>query len=144
VIDDRLARDKDREAFARVFDTKTAGAAALAAGLRDGARFLCFLSSVAGAFGNRGQADYAAANDFVDKLALALSGRSAARVLSVAWGPWAGGGMVSPELAAEFERRGIGLIDPDEGIEALFEELSGAVGRDPQVILACADLTVLA
>jgi NAD(P)-dependent dehydrogenase (short-subunit alcohol dehydrogenase family) len=145
LIEDRLARDKSLESFERVFETKTHGAIALARALRDDVRFVCFFSSVAGVFGNRGQSDYAAANDFLDKLALSLAGRSGARVLSVAWGPWGGGGgMVDEELAREFARRGIGLIDPAEGVEALLAELGSHEGGDPYVILACADPATLA
>jgi hypothetical protein len=32
--------------------------------------------------------------------------------------------MVSPELAREYERRQVALIDPDEGVAALLRELA--------------------
>ena len=70
-----------------------------------------------------GQTDYAAANDALDKLAHHLHRTVRARVLSINWGPWRGVGMVRPELEREYERRGIGLIAPDAGIERFFEEL---------------------
>ncbi|MGW0663604.1 SDR family NAD(P)-dependent oxidoreductase [Streptodolium elevatio] len=74
VLDDRLLKDKSEEAFARVFTTKVVGARGLADALRSHAsygrpRFLVLFGSVAGVFGNRGQADYAAANDALDALA---------------------------------------------------------------------------
>jgi acyl transferase domain-containing protein/NAD(P)H-dependent flavin oxidoreductase YrpB (nitropropane dioxygenase family)/NADP-dependent 3-hydroxy acid dehydrogenase YdfG len=144
LIEDRLARDKSTESFARVFETKALSAITLARTLRDDVRFICFFSSVAGVFGNRGQSDYAAANDFIDKLALSLAGRSRARVLSIAWGPWGGGGMVSPELEREYARRGIGLIDPQDGVQAFLAELTQAGDGDLHVILACADPAALA
>jgi NAD(P)-dependent dehydrogenase (short-subunit alcohol dehydrogenase family) len=143
VIEDGLLRDKSQESFARVFETKVAGALTLARRLRDDVRFVVFFSSVAAAFGNRGQADYAAANDFLDKLAPLLNRRLPGRVVSIAWGPWSGRGMVTPELQREYERRGISLIDPEAGIESFLEELLAGGPDDAQVILASGDPGVL-
>jgi NAD(P)-dependent dehydrogenase (short-subunit alcohol dehydrogenase family) len=132
VIDDKLLQHKTPDAFERVFDTKVAGALTLAERLRHDVRFLVFFSSISGAFGNRGQTDYAAANDALDKLALTLSRCMLGRIVSINWGPWGGGGMVSPELEREYGRRGIGLIPPEEGIELLFDEIGR--GRHAQVV----------
>jgi NAD(P)-dependent dehydrogenase (short-subunit alcohol dehydrogenase family) len=134
VIEDKLLKHKTRESFDRVFETKVAGASVLASKLRPDCRVV-FFSSIAGTFGNRGQIDYAAANEALDHLAhhLAASGR---RAVSVAWGPWGGTGMVSPELEREYAKRGVGLIPQAAGFERLFDEL--ARGRDAQVILMCA------
>ena len=132
VNEDKLLRHKTEESFRRVFDTKVTGALTLAERLPPEPR-LVFFSSIASAFGNRGQGDYAAANDVLDKLAHALDGHRAGRVISVNWGPWAGGGMVTPELEAEYGRRGIGLIDPEDGVDRLLEAI--ARGDGPQVIL---------
>jgi NAD(P)-dependent dehydrogenase (short-subunit alcohol dehydrogenase family) len=147
ILADRLLRDKTVESFDRVFRTKVDGARALFATVRDDARFIALFGSVAGVFGNRGQADYAAANDALDTLAQAAAGRFTGRVVSVDWGPWgasrsaaaAGGGMVSPELAREYARRGIGLIDPAEGVAALLRELAGPADGPAQVVYMCAD-----
>ena len=141
LIEDKLLRDKTLESFDRVFSTKVAGAHALAAKLADEARFFVLFSSVSGAFGNRGQTDYAAANDALDKLAHKLHRTVRGRVLSINWGPWRGVGMVRPELEREYERRGVGLISPDAGIESFFDEL--LVGTDPQVILTAASASAL-
>ena len=86
-------------------------------------------------FGNRGQVDYAAANDVLDKLALALRARVQGRVLSVNWGPWADTGMVSPQLEREYARRGIGLIPMTDGVEALLQELRYGERQDVQVVM---------
>lgn len=100
---DALLVDKQPAAFAEVFTTKVAGARHLAAaaaehGATPAPRFLVLFGSVAGVYGNRGQTDYAAANDALDTLALAWADTFPGRVLSVDWGPWAAeaGGMVTP------------------------------------------------
>ncbi|MGV4982058.1 SDR family oxidoreductase [Streptomyces sp. NRAIS4] len=131
VIEDRLIADKSPESFQRVYGTKTAGAAALFAALDDlpGApAFTVLFGSVAAVLGNRGQADYAAANDALEVLGADWAARTGARALTVHWGPWAPagthGGMVGAELGREYARRGIELIDPDEGTAALLRELA--------------------
>ncbi|ABW14966.1 Beta-ketoacyl synthase [Parafrankia sp. EAN1pec] len=144
VLEDRLLRDKSPESFDRVFRTKVDGARALLDALRPDVGFVVLFGSVAGVFGNRGQVDYAAANDALDALAHTASARFAGRVVSVDWGPWgtdtaAGRGMVSAELSREYARRGIGLIDPGEGVAALLRELGEPVADAPtQVVYMCA------
>jgi len=144
VLEDRLMRDKTGESFSRVFDTKVAGALTIAHELRSDARFAVLFSSVSGVFGNRGQADYAAANDALDKLAHAIDRRIEGKALAIAWGPWAGTGMVSPELEREYRRRGVGLIDPGEGAELLLAELERGADGDVQIIAMCAEPEVMA
>ncbi|WP_407288629.1 SDR family NAD(P)-dependent oxidoreductase [Streptomyces sp. BP-8] len=133
-LEDKLLRDKEPDSFARVFATKVDGARHLLAAAGDDTGFLVLFGSVAGVFGNRGQVDYAAANDALDTLARAWAARTAHRVLAVDWGPWAEGGMVTPELARAYARRGIPLLDPDAAVAALLDEL--AHGTAPQVVLA--------
>ncbi|MFT3930906.1 MAG: SDR family NAD(P)-dependent oxidoreductase [Spongiibacteraceae bacterium] len=137
VIEDKLLRDKSVESFERVFDTKVRGALMLYNLLRDDVKFVVFFSSVASAFGNRGQIDYAAANDVLDKMAPALRARIGGRVLSVNWGPWAGTGMVSPQLERDYASKGIGLIPLQAGIDALLNELARDDDETTQVVLMC-------
>jgi malonyl CoA-acyl carrier protein transacylase/NAD(P)-dependent dehydrogenase (short-subunit alcohol dehydrogenase family) len=139
VIEDKLLRHKTRDSFDRVYDTKVTGARVLARKIRDDVQFVVFFSSVSGAFGNGGQADYAAANDALDKLAWCLQGAVRGRVVSIDWGPWAGAGMVSAELEREYARRGVGLILPAAGVESFFGELSQGTPADAQVILVPAE-----
>ena len=140
VLEDRLIADKTPASFARVYGTKVDGARALAAGLRSDLRFLVLFGSVSGVLGNRGQADYAAANDALDTLARHWSLR-AGRVVTIDWGPWADGGMVSPELERAYARRGVTLIDPDEGVACLLAELAEPTGTAPaQVVYLCGDV----
>ncbi|MEV5874880.1 SDR family NAD(P)-dependent oxidoreductase [Streptomyces sp. NPDC052101] len=131
VIDDRLIADKTPESFQRVYGTKTAGAAALFAALDDlpgTPAFTVLFGSIAAVLGNRGQADYAAANDALETLGADWAARTGARALTVHWGPWAPSGahsgMVGAELGRAYARRGIELIDPDEGTAALLRELA--------------------
>jgi NAD(P)-dependent dehydrogenase (short-subunit alcohol dehydrogenase family) len=143
VLEDKLARDKTPDSFARVYGTKVDGAKALVDAVGDalsnGSRFLILFGSVSGVFGNRGQADYSAANDALDTLAATWAGRFG-RVVSVDWGPWAAarGGMVSDALEREYARRGIGLIDPAAGVACLLDELSLSAPDAPaQVVYMC-------
>ncbi|MFD9295884.1 SDR family NAD(P)-dependent oxidoreductase [Streptomyces goshikiensis] len=141
---DALLRDKEPAAFAEVFTTKVTGARHLAAAAAEhgdtpAPAFLALFGSVAGVYGNRGQTDYAAANDALDGLALAWADSFPGRVLSVDWGPWAAeaGGMVTPELEREYARRGVPLIEPGAGTAAFLAEL--AHGTDVQVVLMAQD-----
>jgi NAD(P)-dependent dehydrogenase (short-subunit alcohol dehydrogenase family) len=136
VSDDRLMRDKAPDAFARVFETKVAGARNLADALRPGVRFFVLFGSVSGVFGNKGQADYSAANDALDTMAAVWRHRLQTRVVAVDWGPWSAsaGGMVTPALEAEYRRRGIATIDPAAGVAALLSELAGTHDDRCQVL----------
>jgi acyl transferase domain-containing protein/NAD(P)H-dependent flavin oxidoreductase YrpB (nitropropane dioxygenase family) len=136
VIHDKLLRDKSPRSFDLVVGTKLDGALNLARLLRHEAlRFAVLFSSVAGRFGNRGQSDYAAANEVLNKLALWLDRRWPCRVLAANWGPWSGVGMVS-DLEGHLGRQGLGMIDPAEGCAALIEELCRGSKGDVEVILA--------
>jgi hypothetical protein len=90
--------------------------------------------------GNRGQADYSAANDALDTLAQLWAARCPGRVVAVDWGPWAGGGMVSAELEREYARNGVTLIDPAEGVACLLAEIAAASGP-AQVVYLCDEVS---
>ncbi len=131
VIEDRLIAEKTAESFRRVYGTKTSGAETLLAALDqlpNSPAFAVLFGSISAVLGNRGQVDYAAANDALQSLGAAWAARSGQRALTVHWGPWAptGGhtGMVTPELGREYARRGVRLIDPEEGTAALLRELA--------------------
>ncbi|MGV9942349.1 SDR family oxidoreductase [Streptomyces sp. NPDC003401] len=131
VIEDRLVAEKSAESFRRVYGTKAGGARALLAALEElpvAPAFTVLFGSISAVLGNRGQADYAAANDALESLGGAFAARTGRRALTVHWGPWAPaaghGGMVGAELAREYARRGIRLIDPQEGTAALLRELA--------------------
>lgn len=135
VLDDHFLRDKTAAGFDRVFGTKVDGARAILDRRHLGLRFVVLFASISGVVGNRGQTDYAAANDALGALALASAAAEGCRVLSIDWGPWGGGGMVSPELEREYARRGIGLVDPDDGVMALLHEVAAGTGPSQVVVM---------
>ncbi|MES1258548.1 MAG: SDR family NAD(P)-dependent oxidoreductase, partial [Acidobacteriota bacterium] len=135
VIEDKLVRDKTGESFDRVMRPKVQGALTLCRGLRpEQLRFLAFFSSVSARYGNRGQGDYAAANEVLNKLAAWLNPRWPGRVVSFDWGPWeTRNGMVTAELADRFAAAGVQMVSPVAGCEAFVRELES--GHDAEVIL---------
>lgn len=136
VIDDRLIADKTVEQFDRVFGVKVDGLMNVLSAIDvDKLRRLVLFSSVSARFGNRGQADYAMANEALNKIAWSMTRRLPnCTVASLNWGPW-NGGMVTPALAREFARRGVGLIPPKAGAEAMVLEMEQSAGVDVEVVL---------
>ena len=117
--------------FERVLSPKVLGAWHLhrATASMDLDLFVLF-SSLSGVVGNPGQANYAAANGFLDQLALHrralnLPGQA------IQWGPWSGLGEAEARrdrLAAGFADRGIGWMTPARGLRALERLLREDVG----------------
>jgi NAD(P)-dependent dehydrogenase (short-subunit alcohol dehydrogenase family) len=135
VIEDKLIADKSPESFDRVVHTKADSAFLLARLLRpEGLRALVLMSSVTAAFGNRGQADYGAANGIYNVFAQCLATQWPGRVVALNWGPWAGSGMASEAVREQFVAREITPIDPAAGVAAFLSELESD-RRDPVVVL---------
>ncbi|MER7786647.1 SDR family oxidoreductase [Streptomyces sp. NPDC097640] len=141
VIEDKLFAEKSPESFQRVFSTKTDGARTVldaVSGLPHGPRFAVLFGSIAATLGNRGQTDYAAANDALEEIGRDWSDATGRRGLTVHWGPWAptgtNNGMVTPELMRVYAERGIRLIDPDEGAISLLRELAWGPQEDTAVV----------
>ncbi|PJJ06450.1 8,8a-deoxyoleandolide synthase [Streptomyces sp. 2333.5] len=81
-----------------------------------------YFSSISGTWGVAEHGAYAAANALLD--ARAERGRAdGLPVLSVAWGPWAGGGMIADSIHDVLRRRGVPVIDPDTALTALQQAL---------------------
>lgn len=136
VIDDKLLRDKTPESFDSVFGTKVRSAAALGRLLDfDKLQFCAFFASIASRYGNRGQSDYAAANEVLSKYAMELDRRWPARVFTVAWGPWERVGMVA-DLENHLQARGITLIEPEVGAALFLEELEFGWKGESEVLIA--------
>ncbi|WP_245801760.1 type I polyketide synthase [Chitinophaga sancti] len=133
LLEDKLFQQKTSESFERVYTTKVTPLRILAEQLRPDVQFVIFFSSVASAYGNRGQTDYAAANSVMDRYAWELRNTIKGKVTAINWGPWKGTGMVSPALEREYERRGIALIPLQEGMELFVNELK--YGNESQVLI---------
>ena len=96
--------------------------------------FLVLFSSVAGFYGNSGQADYAIANEILNKSAHRLQqALPECRVLSINWGPW-DSGMVSPQLKKFFQKKNIQLISSSAGVRLLVDALTGE-SVPPQIVV---------
>ncbi len=135
VLSDSLLDKKTDAQFDRVFDTKVLGLRALLEATRtDPLRWLCLFSSVAARAGNAGQADYAMANDVLNKVAAVEARRrgDGCRVVSIGWGPWEGG-MVTPALQKHFEARGVKLLSKEAGAAAFVRELGA--GADVEIVI---------
>ncbi|MFB9904430.1 SDR family NAD(P)-dependent oxidoreductase [Allokutzneria oryzae] len=139
VLDDGLVTALTPERVDKVFGPKVDAAWNLheLTQDRDLAMFVVF-SSVSGVLGGAGQANYAAANTFLDSLALHRRAKGLVAT-SVAYGLWADG-MGGEDEAARMGRDGFGALVPDEGL-ALFD-LAVAFGEAVAVPVKV-DLSVL-
>ncbi|MES2759878.1 MAG: SDR family NAD(P)-dependent oxidoreductase [Pseudomonadota bacterium] len=137
VISDKLIASKPLTAFEAVFDTKVVPALVLAAKLRmPELSFIAFFSSVAGRFGNIGQADYSAANEVLNKLAGQLSHAwPHLHALAINWGPW-DAGMVSEDLRGLYAARAIRPIAPAAGRRHFLDELEHGPHHQAEIVIA--------
>ncbi|CAG1064727.1 yersiniabactin nonribosomal peptide/polyketide synthase [uncultured bacterium] len=136
VIEDKLIEDKTPESFDRVFDTKVDGALIFLEKLRPASlKFMAFFTSVAGFFGNRGQGDYAAANEAVKGIGRYMDRRWPARVLAVHWGPWDKTGMVTPEVRSQFAEKGIELVPPVDGRRLFVDEIVDGKKGELEIVI---------
>jgi NAD(P)-dependent dehydrogenase (short-subunit alcohol dehydrogenase family) len=100
-------------------------------------KFLVFFSSVAARFGNAQQADYCAANEYLNKLAQQLDARWPARVVSINWGLWDRDGMVSPYVRQRMAELDIAFMPPTAGVRAFLDELEAGRRHAAEVLLGC-------
>ncbi|MGW1459161.1 type I polyketide synthase, partial [Streptomyces albidoflavus] len=108
------------EAAAAIVDGKVSGARHLHEALagRELDAFVLF-SSISSVWGSAGQAAYAAANAYLDALAEVRHAQGLAAT-SVAWGPWAEGGMAAQDGAeAMLSRQGVRSMAPELATAAL-------------------------
>ena len=140
VVEDGLVLNKSPDSFDRVFATKVLPALTLARVLRpDQLRFIAFFSSVAARFGCAGGADYAAANEALNKLAWRLDAQWPGRVASIGWGPWAESGMATRYAGRLHEERGFDWLPINDGCRCFVDELTfGRKGEVEVLIYASA------
>jgi len=136
VLEDRLIKDKTPAQFENVFDTKAKGLnALLQATKKDTLKYVVLFSSVSARMGNTGQADYAAANEVLNKVAQQEACiRKDCRIISINWGPW-DGGMVSPSLKQQFKRQNVELIPIKNGAMSMLFEMMGDTNNEIEVVL---------
>ncbi|MEK6675815.1 MAG: SDR family NAD(P)-dependent oxidoreductase [Planctomycetota bacterium] len=136
IIEDKYLVDKTSDSFDRVVETKIHPLLTL---IREVAperlKFAMLFSSVAGFFGNPGQCDYAVANEMINRIARRLRDCGIPKVVSINWGPWRELGMVKPEVARQFEERGIGMVSVAAGRRAAWRELCVRNGGDVRVVI---------
>ncbi len=144
IVEDKLLSDKTSESWSRVVDTKVLGLMILQKVLdHEQLKFLVVMSSVAGRYGNTGQADYATANELMNRLCGQLHSLwdSKVTVKALCWGPWAatqfGTGMVTPAIEAKFAARGVTLVESDTGRRLFRSEL--IAGPASRVEIICGD-----
>ncbi|MDH6216862.1 type I polyketide synthase [Streptomyces pseudovenezuelae] len=136
VLADRLVAQKSAEEIRRVLATKLLGLGNVLDVLRGIAelRHLVLFSSVAGFFGNRGQSDYAMANEALNRIAVRLKRELPnARVTAMNWGAW-DGGMVSDDLRAMFAQRGIALVPLTTGAGMFAEQFTADHAHDTVIV----------
>ncbi len=129
--------DKEPKEFDLVFDVKCDGWFNLLRGISDmpiGAT-VCF-SSIAGRFGNGGQADYSSANDLLCKITSSFrTTRPATRGIVIDWTAWGGIGMATRgSIPKMMEVAGIDMLPPEAGVPLIRRELTAGGTRGEIVI----------
>ncbi|MFF5360415.1 SDR family NAD(P)-dependent oxidoreductase [Streptomyces scabiei] len=146
VVRDNFLARKTAQECREVLAPKVAGVVNLDEATQDLALdFFVTFAAAAGVFGNTGQADYAAANAFLDAYAHHRRGlveqdlRSGASV-SVDWPLWADGGMRVDERTESVMRERLGMtpMRAGTGIQALYAALDAA---HTQVLVIAGDAT---
>ena len=148
MISDQFLLKKTSAAFSDVLEPKVAGTVHLDEACRDlELDFFVLFSSFAGAMGNVGQADYAAANGFMDRFAAhrnrqVAEGRRHGRTLSINWPLWDAGGMSIDAASRNAVRQATGMhpMQTATGLRAFHRSL--ALSSD-QVLVVEGDRTQL-
>ncbi|RBL89850.1 SDR family NAD(P)-dependent oxidoreductase [Chitinophaga flava] len=137
IIRDSFIINKTPEEAAAVLLPKITGTKNLDEATRDEVLdFMVFFSAVAGVLGNVGQADYAAANAWMDNYAHyrhteQTKGKRQGKTLSISWPLWREGGMQIDEESEKYLSKQWGMLPlpAGEGIKAFETLLSNVVGQ---------------
>ncbi|HEY0451367.1 type I polyketide synthase, partial [Actinophytocola sp.] len=119
VVDDGVTDGLTPDRFGTVLAPKADGVVnlhELTAGLE--LRAFVVFSSIAGVLGAAGQGNYAAANAYLDAFADRRRAEGLAAT-AVAWGPWAGGGMVAETGDERMRRGGLHPLSSGPALDAL-------------------------
>ncbi|MGV3639106.1 MAG: SDR family NAD(P)-dependent oxidoreductase [Adhaeribacter sp.] len=137
VLADKFIHEKTTAQFSKVFNTKIQGFRnLLEATASDALTHICCFSSVAARMGNRGQVDYAMANEVLNKVCQAEQKKrgQACVVKSLNWGPW-DGGMVSPQLKGHFAAMGVDLIPLETGAAMFADEMEDKSTAQVEIVI---------
>ncbi|HEV2447940.1 MAG TPA: SDR family NAD(P)-dependent oxidoreductase, partial [Candidatus Sulfopaludibacter sp.] len=119
VLQDERLLNMNEERFRAVLGPKVQGAWNLhSETLHDQLDFFLLFSSMASVFGSPGQANYAAANAFLDALAH-YRRKLGLPASAVNWGPWSEIGMAAGMSDARLAEAGMARIPPEPGLDAL-------------------------
>jgi malonyl CoA-acyl carrier protein transacylase len=124
VLDDGIMTQINWEHFASVMAPKVKGAWNLHTLTQNQPLdFFVSFSSIASLLGSAAQANYAAANAFLDTFTYYRQAQGLP-ALSINWGPWAEIGMASrtPQVIERLNKMGMGAIAPEQGLQ-IFEKL---------------------
>ncbi|MBT3955439.1 MAG: SDR family oxidoreductase [Elusimicrobiaceae bacterium] len=131
----KLVNEKDIAEFYRTFDIKATSAKDFYALniIKDSGAWV-MISSIASKFGNLGQSDYAAANDYISKLGIMLH-RKGIRAFSINMSALANIGMgIRPGVLEFLKSQGLEFVLPEDGMQLLLDEL--VYGKVPEIVLA--------
>ena len=140
LIQDNFLLKKTRQELEEVLAPKVMGLVNLDLASCDMALdFFLVFSSLAGALGNIGQADYSAANAFMDRYTryrntLVAAKKRQGRTLSISWPLWKDGGMtVDKETKKKLKDVGMVPLRTSSGIQALYQCFDS--GREQVMVL---------
>jgi len=130
--------DKKPEEFDLVFDVKSEGWFNILSSIGDmPLKNAVVFSSIAGRFGNGGQTDYSAANDFLCKsISSFRNTRPEIRGIALDWTAWGGIGMATRgSIPTIMKQAGIDMLPPEAGIPIVRRELTNK-GDGSEIIVA--------
>ncbi|MGC9779110.1 MAG: acyltransferase domain-containing protein [Candidatus Heimdallarchaeota archaeon] len=131
----RLIKDKKPEEFDLVYNVKAIGLDNLIQNINmKKVKFVKCFSSVAGRYGNGGQVDYSAANDYLSKNCWQLRSKGI-RATSICWSAWGEVGMATRgSIMTVLKYAGVTPITVNDGVAAFINELE--YGLEPEVVIA--------
>ena len=139
IEDSKMVADKEWDTFSNVMSVKVDGWQSLVNAVKDHStqlRYCCAFTSIAGRFGNGGQADYAAANCILDAEMSRLAHiESEPHGVALAWTGWQDVGMATRgSIESVFEEAGIETVSVEKGVSLFVDEVMR--GGKRRVVLA--------
>ncbi len=132
VIADNHLHNQKIDEYELVFNTKVHGFLnVLHATQKDKLKFICCFSSIAARFGSVGQANYAMANEVLNKVCQEefIKRKDRCFVKAINWGPW-DGGMVNENIKNHFIKNNIPFLSKEAGSMQFVNEM---LNNDNQV-----------